>query len=81
MNISVEPSPLNSEMYETAVMLVTRDQKPSVSYLQRRLSVRYELAAEMMLRMQREGIVSPPDHAGRRSVLADQGTGRLGTQE
>jgi S-DNA-T family DNA segregation ATPase FtsK/SpoIIIE len=48
---------------------VRRDQKASTSYLQRRLLVGYNRAADLMERMEREGIVSAPDHNSRRQIL------------
>jgi S-DNA-T family DNA segregation ATPase FtsK/SpoIIIE len=48
---------------------VRRDQKASTSYLQRRLLVGYNRAAELMERMEREGIVSAPGHRSQRQIL------------
>ena len=56
------------DMYDRAVAIVHRDQKTSISYLQRRLSIGYNRAADLVERMEREGLVSPPDTAGRRRV-------------
>ncbi len=49
-----------SDLYDRAVAIVRRDQKASTSYLQRRLLVGYNRAADLMERMEREGIVSAP---------------------
>ena len=56
------------DMYDRAVAIVHRDQKASISYLQRRLSIGYNRAADLVERMEREGLVSPPDASGRRRV-------------
>ena len=43
----------------------------STSYLQRQLRVGYNNAARLIERMEKEGMVSAPDHVGRREVLVD----------
>jgi S-DNA-T family DNA segregation ATPase FtsK/SpoIIIE len=58
------------DLYARAVAIVRRDQKASTSYLQRRLMVGYNRAADLMERMEREGIVSAAGYNGRRQVLA-----------
>lgn len=57
------------EMYDAAVQVVTESGRASVSFVQRRLQVGYNRAARMVERMEREGIVSAPDHRGAREVL------------
>lgn len=61
-----EPAEVN---YDDAVALVVEGQKASTSWLQRQLGIGYNSAARLIERMEREGIVSAPDSAGRRSVL------------
>ena len=55
--------------YDHAVAVVTRDRKASTSYIQRRLQIGYNRAASLMERMEREGIVGPANHAGKREIL------------
>ncbi|MBU2532942.1 MAG: hypothetical protein KKB37_09400, partial [Alphaproteobacteria bacterium] len=57
------------DLYDQAVEIVLRDQKPSTSYLQRRLSIGYNRAADLIDRMEEEGIISPINQAGRREIL------------
>ena len=57
------------DLYERAVAIVSRDGKASTSYLQRRLLVGYNRAADLMERMEREGIVSAADRRSQRQVL------------
>jgi DNA segregation ATPase FtsK/SpoIIIE, S-DNA-T family len=57
------------DLYERAVAVVLADQKASTSYLQRRLGVGYNRAADLIERMEREGILSAPGHQGRRQIL------------
>lgn len=57
------------EKYDEAVEIVTQTGQASISMLQRRLRVGYNRAARMIEQMEREGVVSPTDGMGRRSVL------------
>ena len=60
----------DEDLYDRAVAIVRRDQKASTSYLQRRLLVGYNRAADLMERMEREGVVSAAGYQGRRQVVA-----------
>jgi DNA segregation ATPase FtsK/SpoIIIE, S-DNA-T family len=64
------PSENVDELYEQAKATVTRDRKASTSYVQRMLRLGYNRAASLMERMEEEGIVSAPNHIGKREVLA-----------
>jgi S-DNA-T family DNA segregation ATPase FtsK/SpoIIIE len=57
------------DLYSQAVQIVTRDRKASTSYIQRRLQIGYNRAASIMERMEQEGIVAQPNHAGKREIL------------
>ena len=48
-----------------------RDKKGSTSYIQRRLQIGYNRAASLMERMEKEGIVGPANHAGKREILVN----------
>jgi DNA segregation ATPase FtsK/SpoIIIE, S-DNA-T family len=56
-------------LFSEAVSVVIRDQRASTSYLQRRLKVGYNKAAGLIDRLEEEGIISAPNHAGKREVL------------
>jgi S-DNA-T family DNA segregation ATPase FtsK/SpoIIIE len=60
-----------AQLYRKAVQTVAESQKASTSYLQRQLRVGYNNAARLIERMEKDGIVSAPDHVGRREVLVD----------
>ncbi|MGA0603682.1 DNA translocase FtsK 4TM domain-containing protein [Caulobacter sp. KR2-114] len=60
----------SADLYDHAVAVVTRDRKASTSYIQRRLQIGYNRAASLMERMEREGVVGPANHAGKREILA-----------
>jgi len=57
------------DIYQQAVAIVKRDRKASTSYIQRRLQIGYNRAATIMERMEEEGIVGQPNHAGKREIL------------
>ena len=59
------------QLYDKAVDLILRDQKVSISYVQRRLSVGYNKAATLIERMENEGLISPPSSSGRRHILVN----------
>ena len=61
--------PEEQALYDQAVALVRRDGKASTSYVQRRLQLGYNHAASLIERMEREGVVGPPNHAGKREVV------------
>jgi DNA segregation ATPase FtsK/SpoIIIE, S-DNA-T family len=59
-----------SDLYDRAVAIVLGERKTSTSYLQRRLGVGYNRAADLIERMEREGVISAPGHQGRRHIVA-----------
>ena len=65
----------SDDLYDRAVALVLRDRKASTSYVQRRLSIGYNRAATLIERMEREGVVSPANHAGKRDILVPREAG------
>ncbi|OLP60453.1 cell division protein FtsK [Xaviernesmea oryzae] len=62
------------DLFDKAVKVVLRDKKCSTSYIQRRLGIGYNRAASLVERMEKEGIVGPANHVGKRAIIA--GTGR-----
>ena len=61
----------DEDLFAQSIAIVVRDKRASTSYLQRRLKVGYNKAAGLIDRLEEEGIVSAPNHAGRREVLAN----------
>jgi DNA segregation ATPase FtsK/SpoIIIE, S-DNA-T family len=59
----------SADLYQQAVQIVVRDRKASTSYIQRRLQIGYNRAASLIERMEREGVVGQPNHAGKREIL------------
>ena len=56
-------------MYRQAVRIVLDEKKTSISYLQRKLRIGYNKAANFIERMEEEGILSSPDNTGKRTIL------------
>jgi len=65
-----------ADLYDRAVAVVLRDKKCSTSYVQRRLQVGYNKAASLVERMEKEGVVGPANHAGKRQILVGGGVDR-----
>jgi len=57
------------DLYNQAIAIVRRDRKASTSYIQRRLQIGYNRAATIMERMEQEGVIGQPNHAGKREIL------------
>ena len=56
-------------LYESAVALVAREGKASTSFVQRHLNIGYNRAAKLIEQMEKEGVVGPANHVGKREVL------------
>lgn len=59
----------SDDLYNQAVQIILKERKASTSYIQRCLRIGYNRAANIVERMEREGIVSAPNHVGKRDVL------------
>jgi len=57
------------ELYDRAIAVVCQEGKASTSFIQRHLQIGYNRAARIIEKMEKEGIVSPANHVGRREVL------------
>ena len=55
-----------------AIDLIKSSNKASTSYLQRNFQVGYNKAARIMEALEQRGVVSPPNHAGKRDILINQ---------
>jgi S-DNA-T family DNA segregation ATPase FtsK/SpoIIIE len=60
------------DLYDKAVAIVARDRKASTSYIQRRLQIGYNRAARIIEKMEEQGVVSSPNHSGKREVLVGE---------
>jgi len=59
----------DDELYPEAVALVRESGQASISYVQRRLKVGYNRAANLIEQMERDGIVGPSEGSKPRQVL------------
>ena len=66
-----DDSPEEQE-YRQAIQIVAQSQKASTSWLQRQMRIGYNRAARHIERMEKDGLVSAPDHVGRRELLMDR---------
>jgi S-DNA-T family DNA segregation ATPase FtsK/SpoIIIE len=57
-------------LYDQAVRIVTESRRASISSVQRHLRIGYNRAARLIEQMEAEGIVSPPERNGERTVIA-----------
>ncbi len=64
------------DLYDQAVAIVARDKKASTSYIQRRLQIGYNRAARIIEKMEEQGVISTPNHSGKREVLIGDHSGR-----
>lgn len=61
--------PEEQALYDQAVMIVRRDRKASTSYVQRCLQLNFNHASAIMEALEKNGVVGPPNHAGKREIL------------
>ena len=59
------------DIYDKAVMIVRRDKKVSISYIQRQLRIGYNRSADLVERMEKEGVVTPPSVSGKRELIEE----------
>ena len=64
-NLSDEDEVLISK----SIDLIKSSQKASTSYIQRNFQVGYNKAARVMEALEKRGVVSPPNHSGKREIL------------
>ncbi len=57
------------DLYDKALAIVARERKATTSYIQRRLEIGYNRAARLIEQMEAEGVISKPNHQGKREVL------------
>ena len=59
----------DDDMYDKAVYIVTTTRNASISWVQRQLRIGYNRAARIVEEMEKQGVVSSPDHTNKREVL------------
>src|SRR5208282_3057033 len=56
-------------LFDQAVAVVAREGKASTSFIQRHLNIGYNKAAKLIEQMEKEGVVGPANHVGKREIL------------
>jgi S-DNA-T family DNA segregation ATPase FtsK/SpoIIIE len=59
-------------LYDQALSIILRERKASTSFIQRHLQIGYNRAARIIEKMEAEGVVSKPNHVGKREILLNQ---------
>ncbi len=59
----------DEELIGKSIDLIKNSGKASTSYLQRNFQIGYNKAARIMEALEQRGVVSPPNHAGKREIL------------
>ncbi len=57
------------DLYDKAVDVVLRERKASTSFIQRQLQIGYNKAANLVERMEREGLIGPASATGKREIF------------
>ena len=68
-DISGNDDSAGDDMYKKAIEIVMNDRKCSISYLQRKLQIGYNRAARIVEEMEQKGVLSAPNHTGKREIL------------
>ena len=61
----------DNSLYRQAVKIVISEKKTSISYLQRKLRIGYNKAANFIEKMEEDGILSSPDQSGKRILIRE----------
>ncbi|MGO7631933.1 DNA translocase FtsK, partial [Rhizobium ruizarguesonis] len=71
--IDLDAVMISDAFLPAAVKVVMRDKKCSKSYIQRRLGIGYNRAASLVESMEKEGLVGPANHVGKREIVSGRG--------
>ncbi|MEP1229181.1 MAG: DNA translocase FtsK 4TM domain-containing protein [Litorimonas sp.] len=64
-----------NSLFDQAIEIVARDRKASTSYIQRKLSIGYNRAADLVERMEAEGMIGPSGSGGKREIFLPENNG------
>jgi S-DNA-T family DNA segregation ATPase FtsK/SpoIIIE len=68
-NTNGEGESSDDPLYQQAIELVAREQKASTSFIQRHLKIGYNRAADIVEKLEADGLIGPADHVGKREVI------------
>ncbi len=57
------------DLYDRAIDVVARHRKASTSFVQRQLKIGYNRAADLIERMEQDGVIGPANHANKREIF------------
>lgn len=63
------PDATDDERFNEAACLVTQHQNASTAWLQRQMRIGYNAASRLVEQLEQRGVVGPPNHVGKRTVL------------
>ena len=63
---------IDPQLFQKAIEVIISGKKASTSYVQRRLGIGYNKAANIIEKMENDGIISEPDSYGRREILLNE---------
>ena len=69
---SIDLDSSDDDLYSEAVQIVQETKKTSISFLQRKLKVGYNRAANLIESMEAKGVLSAPQSNGNREILIDK---------
>lgn len=64
-----------TSLFDKAVAIVAADRKASTSYIQRRLGIGYNRAANLIEDMERQGMIGPSGAGGKREIFLPEASG------
>ena len=59
----------SDDIYTQALNIIKNEKKTSISYIQRSLRIGYNRAANIIEEMEKNGVLSAPNHSGKREIL------------
>ena len=62
----------DDQLYDQAIAIVAREGKASTSFVQRHLQIGYNRAARIVEMMEKEGVIGPANHVGKRDILIEE---------
>lgn len=68
-NLDNKPKSSSDILFDQAVQLIALEQKASTSFVQRHLQIGYNRAARIIEEMESQGMISKPNHVGKREVF------------
>ena len=61
-----------NDLYNQAIEIIKKDRKVSISYIQRKLRIGYNRAANIIEEMENNSVISAPAHNGKREILIEE---------